>query len=42
MGVVFVGLENGGGTVLVATKPHESHVNVERDIQIVEPKVVPS
>jgi hypothetical protein len=42
MGVVFVGLENGGGIVMVATKPHESHLNVERNIQIIEPIVVPS
>jgi hypothetical protein len=42
MGVVFVGLENVGGIVMVARKPHESHLNVERDIQIIEPIVVPS
>jgi hypothetical protein len=41
MGVVFVGPKNGGGIVLVATKPHESHVNVERNIQTIEPIVVP-
>ncbi len=41
-GVLFVGLENGGGIVMVATKPHESHLNVERDIQISEPIIVPS
>jgi hypothetical protein len=42
MGVVSIGLENGGGIVLVATKPHENHVNAERNIQIIEPIVVPS
>jgi hypothetical protein len=42
MGVVSVGPKNGGGIVLVATKPHESHVNVERNIQTIKPIAVPS
>jgi hypothetical protein len=42
MGVVFVGLEIGGGIVLATTKPHESHVNAEGDIQTIEPRAMPS
>jgi hypothetical protein len=39
---VFVWPKNGGGIVLAATKPYESHVNVEGDIQIVQPRAMPS
>jgi hypothetical protein len=42
MSVVFIGPENGGGIVLATTKPHQNHVNVEGDIQIVEPRAMPS
>ncbi len=42
MGVVFVGLINGGGIVLATTKPHESQVNVKGNIQTIEPRAMPS
>jgi hypothetical protein len=42
MGVVSVGPKNGSSIVLVATKPHESLANVERNIQTIEPIVVSS
>jgi hypothetical protein len=42
MGVVYVGLENGGGIVQATTKPHESHVNVEGGFQTIEPRAMPS